>query len=316
METVLILISALLLFAVLALLSMGGALFSIVCSRRGKLVSKVLADGEKQLMEKYGDKIKKGAEKFSEIPQKEVSIKSFDNLTLHGYLLEGKNHDRTIICVHGYHSSPQHDFGPAAYKLLECADLLFIDQRAHGKSEGKYITLGIKESRDCKAWAEYILKEKGEDHPVYLDGVSMGGTTVLLASSLDLPKNIKGIIADCGFSSPMEILKNITGKFLKTNTDVLLLSTDIYCKLFAKFSLKEMDTAKAMQNNRLPVLFAHGMCDELVPYQMTKDAYDACTTPKFLVLSKDADHGTSYMVDFEKYSEAIENLFIECESAS
>lgn len=313
METFLILICALLLFTVLILLGLGGALFLLLCGRKDKLVKKMLAQGEHNVMGQFSEKIDKGREKFKTLDKREITIKSHDNLTLHGYFVKGNNPQRTIICVHGYRGSPIHDFGPAIENLLDFGNLLLIDQRAHGKSEGKFVTFGIHECRDCKSWANYVAKTMGDDHPVYFDGVSMGGTTVLLASSLDLPQNVKGIIADCSYTSPREILKDITEKFLKTNTDALLFSADIYCRIFANFSLNQMNTPLAMQKNRVPILFAHGKSDSLVPYNMTQSAFDNCNTKKFLVLSETAEHGMSFMADFELYNNAITELFAECE---
>ena len=314
MKTFLILISALLLFLVIILAAIGAILFYIFCSPKNRIVSKFLSAGEKELMDNFGEKITKGREIFNSIKKEDVTIKSFDNLNLHAYYIEGKCHDRTIICVHGYHGSPIHDFGPAAVKLLERADLLMIDQRGHGQSEGKFITFGIRECRDIKSWCDWVLEKKGENHPVYLDGVSMGATTVLLSTSQALPQNIKGIIADCGYSSPQEILGTITKKVLKTDTSVLLVSVDIFCKVFAGFSLNEMSTSSAMENNKIPILFAHGKKDSLVPYTMTQTAFDICKSePKYLILSEDAEHGLSYMVDYEKYDAAITELFEKCE---
>lgn len=314
MKTFLILISALLLFIAVSLAFIGGLLFFIVCSPKNKVVKKFLSAGEKELMDNFGDKISKGREIFNGITKEDVTIKSFDNLSLHAYYIEGKCHDRTIICVHGYYGSPEHDFGPAAVKLLESADLLLIDQRCHGQSEGKFITFGIRECKDIKSWCDWVLEKKGENHPVYLDGVSMGATTVLLSTSQSLPKNIRGIIADCGFSSPHEILSSITKKVLKTDTSILLISVDMFCRAFAGFSLNEMSTSSVMQNNEIPILFAHGKRDSLVPYTMSQAAFDACKSDvKYLVLSEDAEHGLSYVVDFEKYNAAINELFKECE---
>ncbi len=315
METFIILICAILLFILLIFLSCGAIVFRIACSRNGKLVSKIISSGYEKVYKEYPE-IAEGRNRLTSLGKREITIQSYDGTQLTGYLLCGNNHNRTIICVHGYHSGPAHDFGAAVEKLLESGDLLLIDQRAHGKSGGKYITFGVRECRDCKAWAQWLLQEKGADHPVYLDGVSMGATTVLLASSLELPPNVKGIIADCGFTSPEDILGDITGKVIKINPTILLKSTDIFCRVFAKFSLYEMSTTRAMQQNRLPILFAHGTADNLVPYRMTQQAFDACTAPKYLVLAENAEHGMSYLIERERYTKAIADLFAECEKSA
>lgn len=44
---------------------------------------------------------------------------------------------------------------------------------------------------------------------MYLDGISMGAATVLMASELDLPASVRGIIADCGYTSPRDILRKV-----------------------------------------------------------------------------------------------------------
>lgn len=313
MKTFIILISAILIFLALIFLTSGAIAFHIVCSRKGRLVSKIISSGEDEMFKSFSKQIENGRNALKNRTKKKITIKSFDGLNLQGYYIEGENPNRTIICVHGYHGSPVHDFGGATEDLLKLANVLLIDQRAHGESEGKYITFGVLESRDCVDWAKWVCKENGAEHNIYLDGVSMGATTVLLASVGGLPSNVRGIIADCGFTSPEEILRNITQKMFKINTNILLSSIDIYCRIFAGFSLSQMHTVDAMSKNSIPILFAHGVMDNLVPHQMTQAAFDACSAPKYLVLSQKANHGMSYMVDFEKYTKAIGNLFSECE---
>ena len=314
MKTFIILISAILIFLALIFLTSGAIAFHIVCSRKGRIVKKIISSGEDEMFKNFSEQIENGRNALISRKKTNVSIKSFDGLNLRGYYIEGENPNRTIICVHGYHGSPIHDFGGATEDLLKLANILLIDQRAHGESEGKYITFGVLESRDCIQWAEWLRKEKGQEHNIYLDGVSMGATTVLLASSGGLPSNVRGIIADCGFTSPKEILRDMTQKMFKVNTNILLSSIDIYCRIFAGFSLSQMHTVDAMSKNSIPILFAHGQADNLVPHSMTQAAFDACNAPKHLVLSEKANHGMSYMVDFEKYSKAISALFNECEN--
>lgn len=316
MQTVLILLGALILFMVIILLVFGALFFHIACSRNGRLVSKIISSGEAIALGPYAEKIKKGQEALERRQKNEVCIRSDDALTLHGYFLKGDDPSRTIICVHGYHGSPAHDFGLATEELLKCGNLLLIDQRSHGKSEGKYITFGVRECRDCKAWANWLCERMGKEHPVYLDGVSMGGTTVLMASGLDLPKNVKGVIADCSFTSPYEIVSCVACRIFKREPRLLIASVDLYCRVFAGFSLSENSTTAAMNKNKLPVLFAHGTSDSLVPHTMTQAAYDACTSSKNLILAKDAEHGLSYLTDTERYSAAIYKLFKECEKTA
>ncbi len=316
MQTFFIFLCAAVLFAVIILLVFGAVFFRIACCRKGRIVKKIISNGRADILDAYKDQLKKGEETLKKQSQKEVCIESEDGLKLYGYFVKGNRPERTIICVHGYHGSPVHDFSIAIDTLLNFGNILFIDQRSHGKSEGRYITFGVWECRDCRAWADWVSKTMGSEHPVYLDGVSMGATTVLMASGLQLPKNVKGIIADCSYTSPYEIMSCISRKMFKREARLLIASVDVYCRVFAGFSLNENSTVKAMEKNHLPILFAHGTGDSLVPHSMTQAAYDACTSSKNLILAKDAEHGLSYIIDTQRYSDAIENLFKACEKTA
>ena len=313
MQIFIILTLAILLFCAIILLVFGAIFFKMVCFSGSKSVKKLIREGGASSLAPYADEIQKGVSKIAEIEKEEITIKSFDNLNLHALFLKGENSERTIICVHGYHSEAARDFSLAVEPLLKKANLLMIDQRSHGKSEGKFITFGVHESKDCKAWADWLSKKMGPEHPIYFDGVSMGGTTVLLASSLDLPSNVRGIIADCSFTSPYDIIENLSQKVFKRTPKLLISCIDLYCKIFAKFSLKETSTLSAMKKNTRPILFAHGKSDNLVPYKMTQAAYDAFDGKKFLILADGADHGLSFLYENQKYSDAINDLFEYCE---
>ena len=102
----------------------------------------------------------------------------------------------------------------------------------------------------------------------------------------------------------------------KREAKLLIASVDMYCRIFAGFSLNENSTVKAMEKNRLPILFAHGKGDSLVPYSMSQKAFDACTAFKNIVLVENADHGLSYITETERYSTAIRDLFNECEKCA
>ena len=138
----------------------------------------------------------------------------------------------------------------------------------------------------------------GPAHPLILGGLSMGAATVLLASDLELPPSVRGIIADCGFSSPYEIMKSVFRAHCRwLPAGPFLALTDVFTRLFAGFSLKGASTLDAVAKTKLPILFIHGTGDTFVPCSMTQAAYDACAAPKQLVLVSDAGHGCSYLVD-------------------
>lgn len=141
-------------------------------------------------------------------PFKEYKIKSFDGLTLYARYFEYDPNAPMEIMFHGYRGNSTRDLSTGVKRAFICKrNALLVDQRASGKSEGHVISFGIKERLDCLEWAKFACKEFGEDKKIIITGISMGAATVLMASSLDLPKNVIGVLADCGYNKPGDIIK-------------------------------------------------------------------------------------------------------------
>ena len=259
-----IMVAALLISCLLILACLS---FKYAVSRKGIHISHALKgnSGPSTWLE-FEDIIKEGTEWIQSQSLEDIVINSYDGLKLHAYYLPANAAKRTMLLMHGFRGNAFRDFSAALkYYHEHGCNLLMPDQRAHGKSEGRFICYGIKERFDCKCWCEYI-SSKMPSIPVYLDGISMGASTVLMASGLKLPKNVKGIIADCGFTSPRDIFSYVLKKTFHLPGFLLLPVFSLLCRVIAGFGTTEADTISALNVNKLPVLFAHGQQDTFVPY--------------------------------------------------
>ena len=204
--------------------------------------------------------------------------------------------------MHGYRAGGLTDFaGLYRFYHEQGYDLLVPFERSHGPSEGRYICFGVKERFDCRDWAEYAVRLAGEDCNLYLSGISMGCATVLMAAGLPLPANVRAIIADCGFTSPKEILKTVLNRDYHLPAFPLMNLTELLTKWRAGFGYSDASTLDAMRNCRIPVLFIHGEKDTFVPVQMTLDNYMACSAPKELLIVPGAAHAAASLQDPEGY---------------
>jgi fermentation-respiration switch protein FrsA (DUF1100 family) len=192
--------------------------------------------------------------------------------------------------------------------------MVYPDQRGQNESEGEYIGFGVLERHDCLNWIKYINERFGDSLPIYLLGVSMGASTVLMTSGFDLPDSVKGIIADCGFTSPRKIWEHVIKNNLKMSGKVAYPIVNAICKREAQFDGEEFSTTEALAKNQKPVLFIHGGGDSFVPIQMTFENYLACTAPKELLVVPGAGHGMSYITDSEAYMKAVKSFFKNCEN--
>ena len=236
-----------------------------------------------------------------------VETRSFDGLRLSGlyFPAEGKPRARLLL-FHGYRDPALYDFSCVLsfYHSLGC-ELLLVDQRSHGKSEGKFITFGILERYDCKTWTEFMNANSGADVPTFLDGISMGATTVLLAAGEKLPENVRGVIADCGFSSAWEELAHVLKRSYHLPVFPFLHILRAACRIAAGFDIKGGDVRCAMERCTLPILFLHGEADDFVPCWMSRACHAACRSDKRLLTIPGAAHGMSYLTAKETCEAAL-----------
>lgn len=219
-------------------------------------------------------------------------MKSEDGLVLHACYLPAKDAKRFVLLSHGYKGTGFGDFAYTAKFLHENGcNLLFIDQRCCGLSEGEYITFGAKEQYDVAGWAAYISKRNHKKLPIYLYGESMGAAAALMALGHPLPKEVRGVISDCAFSSMKAELRTISAKWFHLHfIELLLLRVDIFCRIFGKFRMKDADTTEALKKNERPILFFHGLMDTFVYLKNSEYNYTICNAPKELVIVPDARH--------------------------
>ena len=259
-----------------------------------------------------GITIRRGVAYADSTPREDVSITAEDGIRLVGHLYGRESANTTIILFHGYRSFGENDFGCVLSYYLEERNMrvLLVDQRAHGASEGKYITFGILESRDCLAWARYAAAHYPGER-IILDGLSMGSTTVMMASALPLPPEVRGIIADCGFTSPDAILRKV-GRELHVPVALFLSGVYRLCRRAAHFDPLATSAPLALKENRLPVLMIHGTADDYVPYEMSVENAAAGGDRVRFVTIEGAGHGMSYLTDTETVKNALSAFLEEC----
>lgn len=243
------------------------------------------------------------------LPFQPVEITSYDGLRLAGRYYHRAEGAPLVICFHGYRGTAIRDFcGGARLALDQGYNVLLVDQRAHGNSQGHFITFGIRERRDCRSWVDWARERFGADTPMLLYGISMGGATVLMAAP-DLPENVRGIVADSPYSSPVDIIR-------KTCRDMGIPAAPATpfihasARLFAVFSLSELTAAQAVQNTDIPIMIIHGEDDRFVPCSMSAEI--AAANPRIRRYTfPGGGHGISYMKDKARYHRLVEGFSAE-----
>lgn len=233
------------------------------------------------------------------------NIRGRDGVYLAGHWYPCENAKRIIIAMHGWRSEWSRDFGMIAdFWHREGCSILFAEQRGQNNSGGNYITFGHLERYDCLDWVNYVNENYNEENlHIYLAGISMGASTVLMTASLDLPDNVRGIFSDCGFTSAYDIWRHVVSNNLHIPYGLHGYMIDEICKKKIEVDSRNITTLAALNEARVPVAFIHGSDDRFVPVGMTYKNYKTCSSPKELLIVPGADHGQSYYTEREKYED-------------
>lgn len=267
-----------------------------------------LPDGEQYLKVREG--IERCVNNMLNRPFEPVTITTFDGQKLYARYYHVADGAPLQIQFHGYKSSAVLDFcGGSLYAGKIGHNALVVDQRSHGRSEGKAITFGVLERKDVLSWIDYARSRFGEDVRIILAGLSMGAATVLMSADQPLPSNVLGIVADCPYSSPAAIIKTVSKRDMHMPVGLVYPFIKLGARLFAGFDLEESSAVTAVKNTPVPILIIHGEDDNFVPCDMSREIRDANPDMITLVTIPEAGHGLCYMTDPKSYETAMMGFF-------
>lgn len=272
------------------------------------------ADGEFSLppgdiYEPHRATMKKWRDEMRRLPKEDFYITSHDGLRLYGRYYEYEPGAVIEIMFHGYRGSAERDLCGGVQRCFSIGrSAIIVDQRASGKSDGNTISFGINESRDCHAWVKFVIEHFGPDVKIVLTGISMGAATVLIAAGRELPKNVVGVLADCGYTTAKEIISKTIAE-MKLPPKLAYPFVRLGAIVFGHFDPDETSPLEAVKNCKLPVIFYHGEADDFVPCYMSRVNYEACASAKRIVTIPNAGHGLSYIIDGDGYVETLAEFF-------
>ena len=302
--------------SVLAALAVIVVLIAYICFRMAFYVPKKrpaaeeypVPDGEEYIP--YREQMIQWIKESRALPHEDVQITSFDGLVLRGRYYEYAPGAPIELMLHGYRGESERDMSGGVQRCFAIGrSALVVDQRACGRSEGNVITFGAKEHKDCLYWVEYMVKRFGPDVKIILTGISMGAATVVMASGCDLPKNVIGVLADCGCSSAKQIIKLVIRNRIGLPPDLAYPFVRLGARLFGSFDPDTASPVDYIKNTKVPVIFYHGDADDFVPSYMSQDMFDACPSRKELVIIPGAAHGLAFPKDPETYLRTLDAFF-------
>ena len=263
-----------------------------------------------EIYEPFREVMTKWIQQTRKLPHEDFSIRSHDGLTLWARYYEFAPGAPIELMFHGYRGNAERDLCGGVQRCFALGrSALIVDQRACGRSDGHVITFGVKEYRDCLDWLKFAIDHFGPEQKFILTGISMGASTVLNAAGTPLPDCVIGILADCGFDSPENIMKKVIREDMHLPPNLSYPFVRLGAKLFGHFDPDEIASIDAVKMATVPVIFYHGENDVFVPCSMSRANYEACASRKCLVTIPGAGHGLSYPVAPQHYRDTLRDFF-------
>lgn len=200
--------------------------------------------------------VHKSLEKIQKLPHEVMKITSKDNLNLKS-IYYNNNSDVTVICVHGYTSHAEREWAfPGLFYLSLGYNVLIPYQRAHGISEGKYITFGALETDDMTKWVDLVNKIT-PNGKIIIHGLSMGGGIALNLSNIKM-ENVKCLICDAPSVSIEQFFINVSNMTFKKNAPKI---SSYAIRRFEKefeCNIKEFESVNRVSSSYYPILLSAG----------------------------------------------------------
>lgn len=230
---------------------------------------------------------------FSHSAKEDVYLTSYDGLRLHGVKIQNHEEEHAwLIIVHGTASSYKNMLSAIYEADHRGYNVLAIDQRGCGYSQGHYTGLGWNEHYDVISWIQWLIR-KDHSCKIGLYGVNTGAAAVMNACGDYLPSNVKCAVEDGAYSGIKEMISHATKQMTKIDAAPFLPAVDLLVKKLLHFSMNDVSFHKQLRQAEIPMLFMHGSEDETVPSSMVFDNYYACAAEKELYIVEGKGYGNT-----------------------
>ena len=241
-----------------------------------------------------------------------VSITAKDGIQLSAVeSIQNLDSHKWALLIHSYRSSHRLMNDYAVEYQKKGYNTIQPDNRAHGRSGGKWIGMGYLDQFDISCWIHYIL-EKDPDAEIILHGVSMGASALMMLSGQEgLPDNIKVIIADSGYTSASDYLTwKLKQRFHLPPFPVIPIA-NISFKIAAGYYMSDASAIIGISKSNIPTLIIHGKEDQTVPVEDAYRLIEAASCRTDLLIVEGAGHGEAIYIAPEIYWRKVDDFILE-----
>lgn len=244
-----------------------------------------------------------------------VKVNAPDGTILRGtYIASRRDSHNTVILLHGLYQNRSMCLPYVPMYRNMGYNVLLIDQRGHGESQGDHTDWGLSEVEDMNAWVQW-LHEKDADSRIGLHGISLGGAMALLYAGSEWGNDLAFVISDSAYGNIVSLGRD---KLLTVSGDQRavwgydFLDPFFQAAMFFRTHklIDSIEPAQAVKSIKVPILFIHGDEDKLVPVKTVQSLYDNCNSvDKHMYIFSGSTHAAGIDTNRQEYIRLV-NQFL------
>lgn len=227
---------------------------------------------------------------YEKATKQEFNVRTYDGINLSAEMIFNSKKPEFVVMSHPYNSNRFQMLRAAREFSKKGFNVVWFDQRACGKSEGEYNSMGWYEHLDLLKVIDNIVT-KYSTCKIVLYGISMGGACVLKSMAEGLPNNVKVSIVEAGFTSMRDVLKKQIRSRYKVDLSSILKGVNFFTESILGFDINDFDCLDDLNNSSCATMLIHSKDDSMVEYNDSLTAYISYNGPKKLLAYENGCHG-------------------------
>lgn len=213
------------------------------------------------------------------IEAESLHLRTEDGVRIHSFHLPAGGQNRAVLFLHGNAGNASHRLPNAAALARLGTQVLLLDYRGYGLSEGSPSEAGVY--ADARAGLSHLVETRGiPPERIVVFGRSLGGA---VAVDLARGRALAGVILESTFTSLSEMARRVAGPL---------------GRIFVRGGF---DSADKIAGVRVPLLFFHGDRDDIVDYRLGQRLFEVAPAPKQFETIAGAGHNDTVEMGGHEY---------------